>query len=146
MDEEAGVFEERFELSGGRDAAREAQQRVLDAIEARSFDPGSMFAIRLALEEALTNAFKHGNQGDPDKRVTLECRVGEDRVELAVEDEGEGFDPTSLPDPTADENLEVPTGRGIFLMRAYMTEVSFEPPGNRVRMVFERGGNGEEDA
>lgn len=132
------MFQERYVLSGGRDSAREAQQRVLAEIEERAFDASSMFAIRLALEEALTNAFKHGNAGDPDKQVVLECRVDDERVEIEVEDEGPGFDWQGLPDPTADENLQVPTGRGIFLMRAYMSEVAFEPPGNRVRMVFER--------
>ena len=84
------------------------------------------------------NAFKHGNKNDPDKVVTLECRIDGSTIELHVEDEGAGFDPDSVPDPTELENLEIPSGRGIVLMRSFMSEVSFEPPGNRVRLVFTR--------
>ena len=57
-----------------------------------------------------------------------------DQCVVAVEDEGQGFDPSAVPDPTADENLELPHGRGLVLMRAYMDEVSFNAKGNRVTM------------
>ncbi len=55
-----------------------------------------------------------------------------------VQDEGVGFDPAAVPDPTRPENVDIPSGRGIMLMRAYMTEVEFDPPGNRVRMTYRR--------
>ena len=72
--------------------AREVQQRILEVCEQRRFDPSSCFAIRLALEEAISNAFRHGNREDPSKRVRLEYRIAPDEVEFIVEDEGEGFD------------------------------------------------------
>jgi serine/threonine-protein kinase RsbW len=59
-------------------------------------------------------------------------------VAIVVEDEGVGFDPAAVPDPTRPENVDIPSGRGIMLMRAYMTEVEFDPPGNRVRMTFKK--------
>ena len=96
------------------------------------------FAIRLALEEALSNAFKHGNKNDPRKKVELACRVDAQMVEIDIMDEGEGFDPNSVPDPTAEENIEIPAGRGLTLIRAFMTEVEIHPPGNRVRMKYVR--------
>jgi serine/threonine-protein kinase RsbW len=132
------AFARRFVLKGLGEDAREAQEAVLGAIERCSYEPNSCFAIRLALEEALSNAFKHGNKNDPQKVVTLECHVDGGAVVIEVEDQGDGFDPGVVPDPTEDENLEIPSGRGIVLMKSFMTDVSFDPPGNRVRMTYRR--------
>jgi serine/threonine-protein kinase RsbW len=63
-------------------------------------------------------------------------------VFVAVEDEGEGFDPGSVPDPTDDANIEIPSGRGLMLMGAYMSEIRYVPPGNRVEMIYRRGETG----
>ena len=117
---------------------RDALKMLLDAARQRQFDESSRFAIRLALEEALSNAFKHGNKNDPAKVVRMQYSIEGDTIEIQIEDEGEGFDPTAVPDPTQQENLEIPAGRGIVLMRSFMSEVSFDPPGNRVRMIFSR--------
>ncbi len=122
---------------------RQAQDVVLRTLEDRKYDAGSCFAIRLALEEALANAFKHGNGNHPEKHVTMHGRVGDDSIEIEIEDQGEGFDPDAVPDPTVDENIEIPSGRGIVLMRSFMTKVWFDPPGNRVHMRFDRPGPGE---
>ena len=119
-------------------SSREAQQRILDACEERSFDASSCFAIRLALEEAISNAFKHGNRLEPGKRVRLSYRIAPNMVEFEIEDEGPGFDPTDVPDPTLDENLENPSGRGIVLMKSFMSEVEYLGAGNRLRLRFER--------
>src|SRR5262245_13911995 len=131
-------FNGRFILSNRRDEIEKAEQSLLQAIEQLRYDRASLFAIRLALEEALTNAFKHGNKGDPHKTVRLDCRVEPNLIIIDVEDQGEGFDPHSVPDPTELENVEIPSGRGLTLMRAYMTEVRIEPPGNRVQMRYVR--------
>lgn len=101
--------------------------------------PGKdVFAVRLALEEAAVNAFRHGNRGDPGKSVQLRWLVTATEVVLEVEDEGPGFDPEAVPDPLAEENLDRPGGRGLLLMRAYMTWVSFNRQGNRVTLVRQR--------
>jgi serine/threonine-protein kinase RsbW len=134
------VFRKRFILAGDEGNAAAAQATLLRAIEQYEFDPGSCFAIRLALEEALTNAFRHGNRSDPEKSVLLDCRVNREAVVIDIHDEGEGFDLGAVPDPTEEENLQIPSGRGIMLMRSFMTEVDFHPPGNRVRMVYRRPG------
>src|SRR5262245_33567327 len=105
----------RFVLHDRREDIEQAQRALLEAIEQRRYDPASVFAIRLALEEALINAFKHGNKGDHRKHVRLECRVEHDVVEIEIEDQGDGFDPTSVPDPTEQENVEIPSGRGLTL-------------------------------
>jgi serine/threonine-protein kinase RsbW len=120
------------------DQARDVQSVIVDAAERVGYPEASLFAIRLALEEALSNAFRHGNRNDPSKSVTVECSVDAQSVCVDVTDEGEGFDPEAVPDPTAAENIEIPSGRGIVLMRSFMTEVVFEPPGNVVRMRYVR--------
>lgn len=112
------------------------QKAVVDGIRQAGYDEASTFAVRLALEEAVANAFRHGNGEDPEKVVTVEFKISKDTVWIAVEDEGCGFDPGAVPDPTEEANLEIPSGRGIMLMRAYMTDVSIVAPGNRVEMVF----------
>ncbi|MFK7960709.1 MAG: ATP-binding protein [Phycisphaerales bacterium] len=131
------MIDERLEVRG-MDAARDAQQQILAAIESQSYDPSSCFAIRLALEEALSNAVKHGNQGDATKAVHVRYRINDEAVELHIQDEGPGFDPESVPDPTLSENLEIPSGRGIMLMRSYMSHVEFPRPGNQVLMRLDK--------
>ena len=99
------------------------------------YSEGDQFAIKLALEEGLNNAIKHGNAYDPAKTVQVTFAVTPQQVDISITDEGQGFDPARVPDPTCDENLEKPCGRGIMLMRAYMDEVHYNPCGNQVRMV-----------
>ena len=94
-----------------------------------------LFCIKLALEEALVNAIKHGNQMDRSKKVHISYRLLADRFEIHIADEGPGFDPSDVPDPTALENLERPCGRGLMLMRHYMSEVAFHGRGNCVCMT-----------
>ena len=104
------------------------------------FDDREIFCIKLALEEALVNAIKHGNQLDRNKRVQVAYRVNSERFDVRITDEGPGFDPEDVPDPMAVENLERPCGRGLLLMKHYMTGVVFDPPGNRLYMYKVRNG------
>ncbi len=115
--------------------AREVQQKILGQIQDHDYDECATFAIRLALEEGLNNAIRHGNQCDPDKHVEVEYEVSPEKVEICIEDQGPGFQPEQVPDPTADENLEKPSGRGIMLIHAYMDKVEYNQRGNRVRMI-----------
>lgn len=125
-------------LPNDPEAFRAAESRLLGAIERCGYPEASMFAVRLALEEAVVNGFKHGNRGEPDSTVDLAWEVDPDRVLITVEDQGLGFEPEEVPDPRAPENLERPSGRGIMLMRAYMSSVEYNGAGNRVTMVYER--------
>ncbi|MEM1099662.1 MAG: ATP-binding protein, partial [Planctomycetota bacterium] len=78
----------------------DVERAIVDDVTAAGFGDKPMFAIRLALAEVLANAVRHGNKQDPEKMVTAEWTVTPERFELSVEDEGDGFDPDSLPDPT----------------------------------------------
>ncbi len=115
--------------------ARCVECEILNACKDHHFREEDLFAIKLALEEALVNAVKHGNKLDPQKIVRIQYRVANHRVDITIEDQGPGFNPAELPDPTAEENLEMTSGRGILLMRAYMSCVVFNPAGNKVTLT-----------
>jgi len=116
-------------------AARQAETKLLQEVAKYRYSDSSVFAIKLAVEEAINNAIKHGNKLDASKVVRITYDVGPDQAAVTITDQGEGFDPATLADPTADENLEKPTGRGVMLMRAYMDEVRFNDKGNQVHLV-----------
>jgi serine/threonine-protein kinase RsbW len=110
------------------------QSEIKDALHGARYSEHDVFAIMLALEEALVNAVKHGNQLDQDKRVFISYKVTAERFDITIADEGQGFNPDEVPDPTAIENIERPCGRGLLLMRGFMTEVQYHGKGNVVSM------------
>jgi serine/threonine-protein kinase RsbW len=120
--------------------ARRVQDQIDHLLKAHQFGEREVFGIRLAVEEALVNAIKHGNQMDPSRKVRVAFQVSLEKFEVLIADEGRGFDPCEVPDPTAPENLERPCGRGIMLMRHYMTSVSYNERGNVVSMSKLRNG------
>jgi serine/threonine-protein kinase RsbW len=125
-----------FTFGSNYEQGRDVQARIVDYIETHAkLGEQDLFAVKLALEEALINAIKHGNKLDPAKKVHVQAKVDSDRVEISIEDEGPGFDRKSVPDPTADENLCKCSGRGILLIEAYMTSVKWSKKGRRVTMV-----------
>lgn len=128
------------ELHHERSQIERASEAILGAAERRGYTKASRFAIRLAFEEAVTNAFHHGHAGRPGEAIRVECRVDAAAVWIAVEDQGGGFRPGDVPDPTLDENLSLPSGRGLMLIRTYMTEVRHNERGNRVEMTYRRPG------
>ncbi len=133
-------FTARHEVANDPARVHSIEQQLLEAMTERGYNETSAFAVRLALQEALSNAFQHGNNGEQDKLAIVTFQVNEREVIVEVEDQGNGFSPESVPDPTADENLTIPSGRGIMLMRSFMTDVQFIPPGNRVRMSYTNPG------
>jgi serine/threonine-protein kinase RsbW len=114
---------------------RIVQDAILQRMHDAGFNGDSCFAVKLALEESLVNAVKHGNHFDPNRSVTIRYEITPDCVRINVKDEGAGFDPQKVPDPTAAENLTKPSGRGIMLMRAYMDEVTYGDGGRSVTLV-----------
>ena len=125
----------RFIIPSNFLEGRAIQKRIMEEVEAHRFHEDAVFAIKLALEEALINAIKHGNKEDPRKKVRIQCHVTDQEAEIIIEDEGPGFDRSSVPDPLAAENLEKPSGRGILLIESYMNDVAWDNGGRRVRMV-----------
>jgi serine/threonine-protein kinase RsbW len=121
-----------------RDEIHALLDKVAAAMARKGYAASDTFAVRLALEETLVNAIRHGNRENPGCQVRVRCQTTSKRVLLEVRDEGMGFDPHKVPDPFAPENLERPSGRGLLLMRAYMTWVHFSRRGNCVRLCKER--------
>lgn len=110
-------------------------QRILAVMAEKGFGEDDVFAVHLAVEEAFFNAVKHGNKMDPDKKVTIDYVLDQEKAEIWIEDEGTGFDPESVPDPRVGENLYRPEGRGLLLISAYMHRVEYNERGNRMHMV-----------
>ena len=131
-----GVAQMATELTITSDLAeaRRVQSLIEDALQASAYTEHDIFAIKLALEEALVNAIKHGNQLDPDRRVFVVYSVTPERFDIKITDEGLGFNPSDVPDPTAPENLERPCGRGLLLIKRFMTDVTYHGRGNIVTM------------
>jgi serine/threonine-protein kinase RsbW len=102
------------------------------AEEARKLD----LNFRVGLTEAISNAMLYGNHRDPSKRVLVEIAFLDECIEARITDQGNGFDPTAVPDPTTPENLMKPCGRGLFLMRKLLDEVTYNAQGNQVTLVL----------
>lgn len=107
-------------------------EAVVTVMAAMGYPPKDVFGTRLALEEAICNAIKHGHQHDPTKIVEVRYCIRAAHFVLEVEDQGPGFDPSQVPDPTALENLERPCGRGLLLIGYYAAWMRHNRKGNCV--------------
>jgi serine/threonine-protein kinase RsbW len=108
--------------------------RMAAWMEAEGYAHSDCMGMRLALEEAVVNALRHGHRFDPAKQVRVRFRVDAWETLVEVEDEGPGFDPNAVPDPAAAENLDRPSGRGLLLMRHFTSWLRFHGRGNRVTL------------
>jgi len=115
-----------------------AERTLLDLVSLAGCTPDDEYWMVTALREALANAIRHGNCQDVSKKVRVSFIIMDDKLTMRVEDEGEGFEPAEVPDPTDPKNLLRPSGRGIFYMRQFMDQVDFAPAprgGTAVTMV-----------
>ncbi len=113
-------------------------RQVTDQLASLAWSEPEVFGIHLALEEALINAIKHGNECQSNKTVHVNIVLTHDEFRGSVTDQGSGFDPEAVPDPTCENNVCRDCGRGIALMREFMDEVRFVGCGNRVEMSRQR--------
>ena len=131
----AGGEPMHFVIPSDLQRGREVQEAILTACRAAGFTEDAFFAVKLALDEAVTNAIKHGNGMSPTKRVDVLARVTPERAHVEVRDEGPGFVRRQVPDPTLEENLDKCSGRGLMLIEAYMSEVDWSEDGRTIKMV-----------
>jgi len=123
------------------DTVATAAAAVAEFVSRSGVSEDAAFGIDMAVREAVTNAVVHGNSEDEQKLVDITLKSLPDAVEISVHDQGPGFNPNEVPDPTADENLLKTSGRGIFFMRSFMDEVHWllrPEGGTTVRMVKRR--------
>jgi serine/threonine-protein kinase RsbW len=128
----------RLVLPSHIEAVGDAATAVTDFVQSCGIGEEAAFAIVMAVREAVTNAMVHGNQEDETKSVEVIFNCLGNVLEIEVSDQGEGFDPTGVPDPTDPVNILKTSGRGIFLMRSFMDRVEwFARPegGTTVRMM-----------
>ena len=118
---------------------RQLLEDVVRQLENLHWARRDIFGVNLAVHEALDNAIFHGNALDEKKHVRFLCHVSPKKIRVEITDEGPGFDPDSLPDPTTPCRLGCPGGRGVLLMRAFMSRVEFRDHGSRVVLEKERG-------
>lgn len=123
------------------DTVATAAAAVAEFLSRSGFTEDAAFGIDMAVREAVTNAVIHGNQQDKNKTVDVTLKSSPDAVEISVHDQGAGFNPEDVPDPTAEENILKASGRGIFFMRSFMDEVNWlirPGGGTTVRMLKRR--------
>jgi serine/threonine-protein kinase RsbW len=113
---------------------RDLLNQLVVQLKLANWSEHDVHGVHLSVEEALVNAIKHGNNDDPKMYVHVMLKVSTVEILVKITDEGEGFDPLKVPDPTLDENLSVPSGRGLMLMRAFMSVVRYNEKGNQVIM------------
>lgn len=114
------------------------QEQIIALMEKHEYSMKDIFAMRLSLEEAITNAIKHGNGGADDKQVSVNAEVSPLGLKVVIEDEGDGFDPEDIPDPTDDDFIDRPCGRGLLLLKAYLNSVEYTNGGRTVTLERER--------
>lgn len=112
-----------------------AIEELMTALGAAGWEGMDLFRIQMAIEEAVVNAIEHGNKKAPDKKVRLVFDVTPEKAVMTISDEGAGFDHRNVADPTTEELVDKPRGRGVMLMRELMDEVKFNEVGNSVTMV-----------
>jgi serine/threonine-protein kinase RsbW len=121
-----------------------AERALVDLCHRAGCEEDEEYWLVTSLREAVANAVRHGNQKDPERRVRIAYTIDDSTVTIRVEDEGEGFNPAEIPDPTDPENLLRPSGRGIFYMRQFMSRVDFSSTaggGTAVVMVKDLASN-----
>jgi serine/threonine-protein kinase RsbW len=112
--------------------------RLLKLLTTCDYQVNDVFAIQLAVQEALVNAIEHGNRMNHSKQVHAAIALGRKEFRIRIRDEGNGFDPAKVPDPATPEKLERSSGRGLWLIRHYMHEVRYNGKGNAVTLVRQR--------
>jgi serine/threonine-protein kinase RsbW len=125
-------------LESNLESVDQAEQTVLREAEVLGFEEDDLHRIGISVRECMVNAVVHGNRYNARKKVHLKVNRAPGRLTVWVADEGDGFDPATLPDPLAGENLLRQSGRGVLMMQAFMDEFQIctrAPKGTEVKMV-----------
>ena len=138
MSEDQWIWRCNHVIPSDTAAGRRVLDEVLRELESHDWSPRDIFSVHLAVEEALVNAITHGNRLDPEKQVRICCLMSPDLIRVEITDEGPGFDPGKLPNPTDPDRLECPCGRGVLLMKAFMSRMEYDGAASRVILEKDR--------
>jgi len=130
-----------YTLESSLDSINKAERTAVETASRAGFNEDEQANIAMAVREAAVNAVLHGNAYDPKKRMVVVYETTHDALVITITDEGPGLDPRNIPDPLKPENLMKGSGRGIFLIRAFMDEVRFRDaqPGTEITLIKHMG-------
>lgn len=124
-------------LASSSDSLTEVEKKIDDVTKEAKVNEDLYGNVLIAVTEGVNNAIHHGNKSNPEKKVQIDIEINdENQLVFSIKDEGDGFDPDSLPDPTDPANIEKPHGRGVFLMQQLSDEIEFEEEGRQVILKF----------
>jgi serine/threonine-protein kinase RsbW len=126
----------KFQIESKVSSLRIVEKAIDEATNELGITSDNYGKILVSTLEGVNNAILHGNNSDPEKMVDIEISTGIKELKITITDEGEGFIPTTLPDPTVPENLESLNGRGVYLMSRLADEIIYSKKGNAVTMIF----------
>jgi serine/threonine-protein kinase RsbW len=126
----------KFQIKSKVSSLRIVEKAIDEATNELGITSDNYGKILVSTLEGVNNAILHGNNSDPEKMVDIEISTGIEELKITITDEGEGFIPTTLPDPTVPENLESLNGRGVYLMSRLADEIIYSKKGNAVTMIF----------
>lgn len=129
------VYNKKF--SSDPDNLTEVEKFITDVADEFNLDDEIRNNLSLSLSEAASNAMVHGNKLDPKKYVDIKITVGDNKIEVVIKDEGNGFDPSSVPDPTAPENLLKDSGRGIHIMKTFLENIRYNFTDSGTEVILE---------
>lgn len=132
-----------YTLESTLDSVNQVEQKATEVAARAGLGEDEQFQVAMAVREAAVNAVLHGNAYDPSKRFMVAYETTVEALVITITDQGKGLDPASLPDPLAPENLMKGSGRGIFLIRAFMDEVKIQNknPGTEITLIKHTGRN-----
>ncbi|MCU0718248.1 MAG: ATP-binding protein [Pirellula sp.] len=120
------------------DVAHELIEQTILAMSELDWPGGDMFHVQMAMEEALVNAIEHGNKRCKDKLVAVAISVSDKEISIQITDQGDGFDHRNVADPTEDDRVDQPRGRGVLLIRELMSQARYNDLGNELLMIKKR--------
>lgn len=124
-------------IASTKEGVNLVEQEIDTFFNEKKLDELTYGNVLIAVSEGVLNAIYHGNKEDESKKVTINFKWEKETLEVSISDEGKGFDPEKIPDPTKPENLEKLDGRGIFMMHSLSDDVTFENNGAKVILSFE---------
>ena len=132
---DAGNIKKKIEIPSDIKYIEKVREEILGHLERFKVEESIQFDIRLAIEEAVRNAIEHGNPPNKGLSVVVSYCVDKDKIEVTVEDQGEGFDFKKVPDPRTEDNIMKGGGRGVFLIHKLMDKVTYNKKGNIITIT-----------
>ena len=138
LEAQSWIWTKEYTFPSDMGTAHSLIEEVMGVVRANQWNDKELFAIELVLEEALTNAVKHGNGSDPSKNVRFDCKFNRNMFYARIEDEGSGFDPHAVADPREPANQMSASGRGILLVEHFASRVQWNERGNIIEFEKDR--------